>query len=503
MIPKRKTLTPAPAKAVAAMAAASADAAEGGGIEVDLSSLEAIDLSAQDILEVVDIASSGLRKAVEPGASAVELSESDFVLLTPSPVAVPIPGSVIPSAEQSKSNLRAALAEVKPPSERVPRKTNAPAASLVPVTSPVKKRPPMGLSWEEEADVAESCLASIAEQTARVRGSDPFLRIAPPPTGPIDPRPSAPAMGDVDAETRETLPASSRRLPPINPPPFIVRKEPLPPRSSRSSTFARSVSDSRPSVSDLSTLPIGVRTPFARTLTDNDHADRISATSLAPSVRPPTKSASSFPPLSMDSYRDLAPGAPALVSPRRGGATTRTYRPRTAWILASAIVGLIGAVVATKWLDPSSPPTPTSPAAQVVPSTPVIAPTGSSHTVVFKENEGVSIPAAIVTSPSRAIVPTTQPSPQQAQPKQGSLSHPVPLKPVGVAQPRPSAQPKVSAPTPLVDGTLGMANNKPTTVRAGDAPSPKPVATPEPSSARKKLTPEQELAEAQLRAAMK
>jgi len=48
----------------------------------------------------------------------------------------------------------------------------------------------------------------------------------------------------------------------------------------------------------------------------------------------------------------------------------------------------------------------------------------------------------------------------------------------------------------MPDGSLGMGNNKPSTVTAAPA-SPIPAS----SANKKKLTPEQELAEAQLRAA--
>ena len=70
------------------------------------------------------------------------------------------------------------------------------------------------------------------------------------------------------------------------------------------------------------------------------------------------------------------------------------------------------------------------------------------------------------------------------------------------ARPSRPLSPKVAPPVALPDGSLGLANTGKTTPSASaPAPAPTPLPLPPSGGRKRSLTPEQELAEAQLRAA--
>ena len=434
---------------------------------------------------------------------ALELTDEDFVLLEESPPPPPI----------SRSVLRAALAATPPARPTPPRpisearldtlRTKTLRAGLLRTDSqppasqpePVREAHPRAISrlmWDvdAEASVADECLASIAAAASHARASAPFISVAPPPSSSLPVR----ARDEVDAlledasaigvlpppslpprssSSRAIAPPSSPssvalspRLPPVSPPPFVRGTMPAVPVARISVPGVAEVSDANDAAE---TLPVPMKTPFARTTTDDERASR-------PSVVP----------------KPAASVAPVTVQKNDATVIVVRERPRTAWVLAAAAIGALAAVTVMR----VAAPRPSSTPAVAVEAPPARAPAATAAVVRFGEEEGVSIkvpPSTPASGPppiaSHAARPATLAAPRSAPhaPAHAPAGHPT--------------RPKVSAPTPLPDGSLGLANEGKASASSMPAPAPTPLPLP-PSGGRKRpLTPEQELAEAQLRAA--
>jgi hypothetical protein len=188
-----------------------------------------------------------------------------------------------------------------------------------------------------------------------------------------------------------------------------------------------------------SSKTIKTPTPFARTMVD---AEAVPVRSAIASVAP---TAATMPPV--------------LVK----------IRPRLSWIAAAAVVGALAAVTLVRFAKSSAQPRPIEASAPVVtaPTTAVAVPPAPA-VVRFSEDEGVVIDVAPSAAPSS---PSPSPSVSAVRPR---------TKKPAKAKLEPDPEPKVVAPAP---------------------PPPPVVASPAPAPAVRKLTPSQELAEAQLRAA--
>ena len=180
--------------------------------------------------------------------------------------------------------------------------------------------------------------------------------------------------------------------------------------------------------------------------------------------------------------------------------------PRTAWVIAAAAIGALAAVTAMRFAPPreaTAAAHATTAAAVTAPQAPVTGPA----VVHFGEEDGVSINVALPASAAPALAaPASAVHPAASESSVAAPSH--------VARPathssrerspgaRPSRplNPKVSAPTPLPDGSLGLATTGTAPVTT-PAPAAAPLPLPQAPARKRPLTPEQELAEAQLRAA--
>lgn len=448
----------------------------------------------------------------------LELTDDDFVLLEAAPPPPPL----------SRSVVRAALAAVAPPppslaprpisearldtlrtktlragvrlESRPPPPSSAarPAPPLGPPPEPVREArrsfSRMMPDEDAEASVADECLASIAAAASHARASDPFVPVAPRVSSPLLVRPRdevdalledvpfpgalpPPSVPPARSAANVTIPppssssaiALSPRLPPVSPPPFVRGSVPV---ARVSVPGLAEVSDANDAAE---TLPVPMRTPFARTTTDEERA---SHPSVAPSLTPSARSVT-----------------PATASKNETTVVVVRDRPRTVWVVAAAAIGALAAVGVMRVAAPQQPAVPA--AAVEAPRTALAAP--SAAVVRFAEEEGVSIkvpahPPAPAPAPPASHAARPEPSPRAAP------HAPPPYAPA--ARPTRPLHPKVSPPMPMPDGSLGLANTgKAATQPSVAAPAPTPLPLP-PSGGRKRaLTPEQELAEAQLRAA--
>lgn len=325
---------------------------------------------------------------------------------------------------------------------------SVPGLATAPRKETLRRSSPPRLTRDEalEGDVADEVLESIGRECERVstRSITPSTLPSPPARRSTIPPPSSGAF-------------SISRLPAVSPPPF-VRTTTVPyVRDSVPSVFARgsspAVEEPVTEVNPRSSTQMPVTSPFPR------------ASSVAPVAlsRPPSPE-------------------PTVILVRE--------RPRTAWIVASAAIGAVVAFAATRVLSFGDAQTATAapapivtsitttlpaeitlpPAAVVAPPAPAPAPTPTAAVVKFGDDQGVAIPA----TPAPVAVPIAKPK----------------LKPA----PKPSAGPT------LPDGSYGLGAR----AEAPKVPTTVPAAAPEPSPAPKKpLTPEQQLAEAQLKASIR
>lgn len=337
--------------------------------------------------------------------------------------------------------------EVRPSSSSLPRVT-PPKASLRRLVTPRD---------QFEDDVAHECLESIAaatRQPPRVsRLSDAF------PASIVPPVPRLPSF-DSAADPIDELLASA----------------PLP-------QFELSDADEttrRPAMSSSSSMPIArdsvpgvLAIPSAPLSASSIPTPVFSRTTSSPNL----PAASSIAPVAMNS----TPGhvEPTVILVRQP--------PKTAWIVAAAFLGAACALLSMRLLmRPVDPPQTIVVTSAPPPSNPTPAPAAppAPATVRFNDDQGVAVIAAPTTTVSSAPAP----------------------KPVVTAvvatPPKPAAKPASLGPK-LPDGSMALtkAPEKP-----APAAAPPPAAPPEPAAPagkKKPLTPEQQLAEAQLKASMK
>ncbi|HVH47788.1 MAG TPA: hypothetical protein VM925_35875 [Labilithrix sp.] len=245
----------------------------------------------------------------------------------------------------------------------------------------------------------------------------------------------------------------SSRLPPVSPPPLARKPSPA---------KAEQVADASDT---LETLPLPMKSPFEAT------ADgRVVLASTGPV-------GGSVAPLTISRNEETV-----VVFRRRERGASR----RPLWALAGAAVVLVAATAAHFALRTTpAPAAAAAPPPAEVPSldpTPVVAPV----VVTFAEGDAVVIDAPATSSAPRAADKIAPPPAAEAH-----VVHP----PVASGRLR---NPSVYAPVPMPDGSLGLASKGPV---SSPAAAPGRVPLPPPPARKKPLTPEQELAEAQLRAA--
>ena len=366
------------------------------------------------------------------------------------------------------------------------------------------------LAERVEEDVAGQCLASLAESRAHssshVRAA--FARpsvdhpSAYPPPLPVAPIASA-------HSEREHAPISVSRLPAVSAPPLQ--------HTSRTNIgpFLRSRhAEEAPGVRDSSPPPAFVR----RSSASFQAATPSSFTSARPS------SVNSLAPVSANVLRQGGPRAhhAASATPPEHTLIVVRERPRAAWIFAAAALGALGAIAATRFLAAGDATTAGDERGQ------------NAVTTLSAASPAVGAPAL---PPAVVVAPPPAPAPAPALPArpgpavmsfaddQGvairAHAPPAPRAPASPAAPAPRA-PRPATPSrqglgpALPDGSLslGSSSSPSTPARVSSpaaaapavaAPAPPPAApvAPEPPRKPRVLTPEQQLAEAQLKASMK
>lgn len=381
----------------------------------------------------------------------LELEDEDLVVVDAraaraAPPALPVPpappSSALPTLPLPTPLEVSVEFEVPPDSSR--GSSSRGSASLV---EPPRPRLLTPVDHRVADDVAGECLASIAEVTARHRVP---LSITPT-TVPPPPRRDEPDPDLFDTAVR--IPRA--KLPAVTAPPFV--RSPAPPRSERvSSVFSRGA---EPPTSSAAVAVPASTADFTR------------------------ENKASVAPVSMSTMPAGTAGATVIVVHKP---------PRTAWIAAAAVGGALLAVLAMRAVtsfdgstpakasaNASAPPPPVS--TQVV-APPAPEPPSSAAVVRFSEDQAVAIPAQA-----------------PAQPASAGASKPAthPVAHVAAAKPAP----KVAAPPRMPDGSYGLTRSEPTPAAPVHPTATTTIAAPPPG--KRALTPEQQLAEAQLKASMK
>ena len=413
------------------------------------------------------------------------------------------PGSLLPFAKRRATDDEVELTEddlvlVEEIAPRAP-KSSAWSQSHVRAAQP---RPPRGaalppgsrrvLDEQVEEDVAGQCLASIAAATSlessRHLRSSSHLRaaLAAPPAAGVSP-------GVARGGSSESPSHGSTRLPSVTSPPFVRTAT-----SRERDSHALRTAPEAPGIRDSSPPAAFVRrsTP--------PHAYPVSSGSLPSSVAVANAGAfGSVAPVSMTSLR---PGAqePTVIVVRE--------RPRSLWILAAAAFGAVGAITAMRFTPATSGASSAAePHAEVTPAAALPLPPAAVVAPVVT----LGVPPAAVAAASSSVGPAAPTSavmhfaddegvaigraPAPAAPRKPTGAAPG----VSVAPPARPA-PRVPSMGPaLPDGSFGLGRSDTTTAAA---PSPPSLTStpPAPEPPRKRvLTPEQQLAEAQLKASMK
>lgn len=440
----------------------------------------------------------------------VELDDDDVVLVEEHGSSAPSPLYSTSTSARAHGDDDLAQTVRRTPEHAAPRRNTMPPGSR------------RILAEDIEEDVAGQCLASIAAETAREGGSfsSSHIRaaIARPPALPPArawPQVLAAPTSSVPVTTPLAPPSSApgssfSRLPSVHPPPF-VRAPAFGFEAQRSHGYAEV-----PGVRDSNPVPAFVRrsSPILPPAAPS-YAALTRATPAQPSDRN-VSSVSSVAPVSLSQR----PNEPTVIVVRE--------RPKAAWIVAAAALGALGALTATRLLGPPALEAPVAAAAQAPlappPSTVVVVPAASSppagalgtsptaphvsgpaladHTTPavmrFGDDQGVAIGAVKAAAPALAASPA-----------------PAPRAPTAARQasPRPAA-PRVQPPRlgpALPDGSFGLGRTEsapaPHAAAPVVAPAPPAPAAPAPPAAepgrKRALTPEQQLAEAQLKASMK
>lgn len=363
-----------------------------------------------------------------------------------------------------------------------------------------------------EHDVAGECLASIAAEVGSPYASSPAISTSgiraamerslatayamPPPSSSHVP-PAVAAHGP-----------SSSRLPAVTSPPFV-----------RTTTVPRGAA-SVPGVREATPPP----SAFLRRSTPGLASAAASAPPSSAAVGAAgAVSASSVAPVAMTAHPE-----PTVIVVRE--------RPKAAWAIVSAAVGAICAVVAMQLLTQDDrAASPVAPASQVAATTTIataMLPAPPAATAV------TAPVTAAVTAPPAAPAPVTAsaaapaaaavmkfgedqgvaikaPAATSASAKSGS-SH----APAGAAKPASKpARPSSGVGPSLPDGSIGLGGradaksaasnqpgpgaNAPAPPAASTAAAPAPAPAPTEPPKKRVLTPEQQIAEAQLKASMK
>lgn len=457
--------------------------------------------------------------------SEVELDEDDFVLVEDSGAQGAPDGQRSSSPRVAASPREADLAQTvqrAPPAQRAPRTMPPPGSRRV-------------LDGDVEEDVAGQCLASIAAETSRDRepyssshirlalGQPPASRVAvsmlpPPLPAPVAAAATQPAA--LSSHFAAASPSSTSRLPAVTAPPFL-RTTTLPLRRAVPHAVDHAQA---PGIRESSPRAAFVRrsSPVIPAATPSSYASLV-----ASSIAAAESKAGSVAPVSFSER----PNEPTVIVVRE--------RPRAAWIVAAAAMGALGSIAVTRILagpgDDRAPaalvatqaPLAAPPSTVVVPpavvatatSTPAIATGGTAATQAAATPGPVAAastlaPGAGAPTSSAAVVhfgddqgvAIKAPAPQPRRPAPASASS-------GAAPASKPAQPARAPIGPaLPDGSfgLGRADNAPPpaapslTQNAPGVPSAPIVASASPEAARRRaLTPEQQLAEAQLKASMK
>ncbi|HEY8078995.1 MAG TPA: hypothetical protein VIF62_32910 [Labilithrix sp.] len=336
-------------------------------------------------------------------------------------------------------------------------------------------------------DVVELDSSDLIEDASR-----PALerRTLPPPREPPTTRFRAPVLlrasveidedveDDVAGECLATIAAESSKIPPMS---VTASTVPSPP-SSRLERASIPPPSSEAALASAPRLPAPSPPPFVRTSSGSFAAAPSSGGALEPQrdSKPSIFTRTSASPPDATPVTSVAPVAMSTATPREATVILLRERPKTAWIVASAGIGALCALVVTRLVS-SAPdaPQPAPPVAAI--AEPAPSPTAAS--IKFDDEDGLSIPAPIATaSTTNAIrsvpAPRTFAPPRVATPSVAASAHVVALKPS-------------ATPAKLPDGSIPLGA--------------KSAATPEPPPAvpKKPLTPEQQLAEAQLKASMR
>lgn len=385
----------------------------------------------------------------------LELADEDLVVLADSGAQAP--------EQLARTVPKRALAKASLPPVSSRSSQSVPAA----VPSAAQSRRFLRPDERVEEDVAGECLASIAAET-RSRGG---LLVRTPRELDVD------LDVEVDVELLHT-PARAP-LPPLSAPP------------------------PRPSVPwARESAPGG---PFARTSPSSSRGVPVAAPSFPPSLP------------SVPSYDSVAPVS-AASGARVHEPTVIVLRekPKRAWYVGSAVVGAACALVAMRLVATSSaaprPPATNvsasvSPNVTVAQATPLAvtpaaspAPSAAPVTVIrFDETQGVAI--TVPTAAPPPVVPAVHAPPHPpAEPPTKSAPPVATAAALAVAPKPPVSKPTPTASTKLPDGSFSLGGSD----TVAPTPAPRPAPAPAPAPARKgPLTPEQELAEAQLKASMR
>jgi hypothetical protein len=404
----------------------------------------------------------------------VELTDEDFVLvdeIAPPAIAVQSSRSPQRSAQPASASRIVRASALPPGSRRV-------------------------LDEQIEEDVAGQCLASIAIATratsleSRHLSSSSHIRAALEAAPP----PAPPGVSLVPVEPASESRSRTGRLPSISAPPFVRTSSP----DRTHTAWPRAHSPEAPGIRDSAAPPAFIRRS-------------------SPAFAQPLPAFAQ--PASSSSFASVAPVSMSALPPAQAAAEPTVIlvreRPRSIWILAAAAVGALGAIAAMRFAPLSvsgEPATSAVPHAATQPA-PVLAPPSTA----------VVLPvAAVATVPAPASAPAPAPTVMHFSEAEGvAIKAPVPMAPAPAAPRKPStagttnpAAAPATRPSPprapsmgpaLPDGSFGLGRSESTTASAPPSPPPSltaPAPAPEPPRKRA-LTPEQQLAEAQLKASMK
>jgi hypothetical protein len=433
----------------------------------------------------------------------VELGDDDFELVelvdlapgTQPPAQSFGPGAPPPSLEfrLSSADPRSRASNVVAASPRdADQAKTVQRASRSRTILPVSRRI---LDEDVEEDVAGQCLASIAAETSRDAAdlSSPKLPSAPPPSLSTTVSPSSP-------------PSSITRLPSVSAPPFL--------RTSHASSVPFRGYIDAPGVRDSS--------PPAAFVRRSSPGLAVAVPAAAPSSYVAVVAAAAASSASNGAAGSVAPVSLPMSQRQEPTVIVVRERPRAVWIVAAAALGALGALGATRFLSTpaaaleapearaaavappqaapvlpalavTAPASPAPPAPSAPPASPALgAPALPPAIVHFGDDDGVAIKSPAFMAPRRQPGST----PSLAAPPAGAPS-------VRSTGPRaPSMGPA------LPDGSFGLGRSD--TATTSSAPTPAPALTASvaasgaPESPRKRaITPEQQLAAAQLKASMK